>query len=211
MRPTHVLFNGGVFKADVLRARLLDVLGEWFAAPSAPQLLEGEHDLDHAAARGAAYYGWTKHAAACASAAARPRRTTWASRPPAWPCPARRGRSGRCASCPSAWKKAAETDVPGDEIGLVVGEPAQFRFFSSSARSTTSPATCCPRGRRTILPKPIRWKPCCPPTNDRRALRARPLPVAHHRIGRAGAMVRQHASDKRWKLEFSVREDAEKV
>ena len=61
VRPTHVLFNGGVFKADVLRKRLLDVLGDWFAAPNPPKLLEGEHDLDHAAARGAAYYGWTKH------------------------------------------------------------------------------------------------------------------------------------------------------
>ncbi len=60
VRPTHVLFNGGVFKAEVLRRRLLDVLSDWFAAPQPPQLLEGEHDLDHAAANGAAYYGWIK-------------------------------------------------------------------------------------------------------------------------------------------------------
>ncbi len=60
VRPTHVLFNGGVFKAEALRGRLLDVLGGWFAKPSPPKLLEGEHDLDHAAARGAAYYGWIK-------------------------------------------------------------------------------------------------------------------------------------------------------
>ncbi len=76
VRPTHVLFNGGVFKADVLRQRLLDVLGEWFQdspllpgegqgvraeQAKSPQMLEGRHDLDHAVARGAAYYGWSKH------------------------------------------------------------------------------------------------------------------------------------------------------
>jgi hypothetical protein len=59
VRPTHVLFNGGVFKADAFRERLLDVLSDW-APGAAPKVLEGEHDLDHAVARGAAYYGWAK-------------------------------------------------------------------------------------------------------------------------------------------------------
>ena len=85
-RPTHVLFNGGVFKAAGLQERVLEVLGEWFArddvsrsekgksarqikalldkpavAPATgPQRLAGAHDLDHAVARGAAVYGWSK-------------------------------------------------------------------------------------------------------------------------------------------------------
>src|SRR4030095_8333734 len=54
IQPTHVLFNGGVFKADTLRSRLLSVLGGWFPEASAKPL-EGEHDLDHAVARGAAH------------------------------------------------------------------------------------------------------------------------------------------------------------
>ncbi len=60
VRPTRVLFNGGVFKAEALRGRLLDVLGQWFGPQQSPRLLEGRHDLDHAVARGAAYYGWAK-------------------------------------------------------------------------------------------------------------------------------------------------------
>src|SRR5205823_1568411 len=59
IQPSHVLFNGGVFKADAFRGRLMDVLSSW-AADSPPKILEGEHDLDHAVARGAAYYGWAK-------------------------------------------------------------------------------------------------------------------------------------------------------
>src|SRR4029078_12199178 len=61
VRPTHVLFNGGVFKAGAFRNRLLEALGRWSGGSTAPKSLEGEHDLDHAVARGAAYYGWAKH------------------------------------------------------------------------------------------------------------------------------------------------------
>ena len=34
IRPTHILFNGGVFKAEALRERLLEVVGSWFGAES---------------------------------------------------------------------------------------------------------------------------------------------------------------------------------
>ena len=60
IRPTHILFNGGVFKADMLRERLLEVVGSWFGAKAAPRALEGNRDLDLAVARGAAYYGLAK-------------------------------------------------------------------------------------------------------------------------------------------------------
>jgi hypothetical protein len=60
VRPTHVLFNGGVFKAEALRRRLLEVLEEWFPKGEPPQVLEGNLDLDFAVARGAAYYGSVK-------------------------------------------------------------------------------------------------------------------------------------------------------
>ena len=51
--PTHVLFNGGVFKAEALRAR--DCWMSWATGvvmQEATKLLEGVHDLDHAVAAG---------------------------------------------------------------------------------------------------------------------------------------------------------------
>ena len=59
--PTHVLFNGGVMKADALRARVVEVLSGWlvqegFAALDERHVLDAP-DLDRAVARGAAYYG----------------------------------------------------------------------------------------------------------------------------------------------------------
>jgi molecular chaperone DnaK (HSP70) len=61
LHPTAVLFNGGVFKAQSLLARTLEVLNGWLAAEGAPpvRLLEGA-DLDLAVARGAAYYGYVR-------------------------------------------------------------------------------------------------------------------------------------------------------
>src|SRR5690606_37797234 len=60
IQPTYILFNGGVFRSDVLRERLLQVVRGWNDDPNSPRALEGEHDLDYAVARGAAYYGWAK-------------------------------------------------------------------------------------------------------------------------------------------------------
>ena len=58
--PTHLLFNGGVMKAEALRARI-DVLNGWltregFAPLDMAHVLDAP-DLDHAVARGAACYG----------------------------------------------------------------------------------------------------------------------------------------------------------
>src|SRR5690606_3979393 len=59
--PNAILFNGGVFKADPLRRRVIEVLGSWSeaAGASAPRVL-GNTDLDLAVARGAAYHGLAK-------------------------------------------------------------------------------------------------------------------------------------------------------
>ena len=87
--PTHVLFNGGVLRAPIVRERILAVLNGWLAAESMEpvQPLLGE-DLMHAVARGAAYYGLcapgqgrAHSRAACRGA------TTSASRPRCRPCP----------------------------------------------------------------------------------------------------------------------------
>ena len=62
--PTHVLFNGGVMKAEALRTRVVDVLSAWLAEEGF-EALDGRHvldapDLDHAVAQGAAYYGMAR-------------------------------------------------------------------------------------------------------------------------------------------------------
>ena len=186
MRPTHVLFNGGVFKADVLRQRLLEVLGEWFSGDAAgagpPQMLEGRHDLDHAVARGAAYYGWAKNRGGLRIRGGTARAyyvgiETAGLAVPGAPRPLR-------ALCvvPIGMEEGTESDVPSDEIGLIVGEPAQFRFFSSSTRKQDRPGDVLTLDRPTSWRRLIRWRPRSRPS---RASRRTTCPCASIRGSRS--------------------------
>ncbi len=212
VRPTHVLFNGGVFKADILRHRLLEVLGEWFSNDAdnrAPRMLEGSHDLDHAVARGAAYYGWAKHRGGLRIRGGTARAyyvgiETAGLAVPGAPRPLK-------ALCvvPNGMEEGTETDVPSDEIGLIVGEPAQFRFFSSSTRKSDRPGELLSSWSLDELDETDSLETTLSAAegaeDDYAAVRFR------SRITELGVLELWCVSTKnnsRWKLEFSVREDA---
>lgn len=133
--PTHILFNGGVFRANQLRDRVIQVLNSWLEAESLPpvQPLEGE-DLMHAVARGAAYYGRVRDAGGIRIRGGIPRTYfvgVESSMPavPGMPAPLK-----ALTVAPFGMEEGTSARVPAGEFGLVVGEPAEFRFFSSSAR-----------------------------------------------------------------------------
>ena len=105
-------------------------------------------------------------------------------------------------------EEGTETDVPSDEIGLVVGEPAQFRFFSSSTRKADRPGDLLSSWTPDELEETDSLEATLPAAEgiDER-LRARAVPLADHRARRVGIVVREHERQRRWKLEFSVREE----
>jgi len=133
--PTHVLFNGGVMKAAVLRDRLVSVLNSWLSVEGFDpvQVLDAS-DLEHAVARGAAYYGRVRrgHGVRIRSGASRTYYIGIESAMPAvpgMPAPMK-------ALCvvPFGMEEGTEAQIPAREFGLVVGEPAEFRFLSSTIR-----------------------------------------------------------------------------
>jgi molecular chaperone DnaK (HSP70) len=135
LHPTAVLFNGGVFKADVLADRLMEVLNSWLTAEQAPEarLLEGA-DLDLAVARGAAYYGFVR-----LGKGVRIRGGTAAayyvgveSAMPA--VPGLPPEIEALCIAPFGMEEGTQEELPDDEFGLVVGEPVRFRFFASNSR-----------------------------------------------------------------------------
>lgn len=134
-KPTAVLFNGGVFKAATLKARVLDVLNDWLSAAGAPAARELEGaDLDLAVARGAAYYGWVKagHGLRIRGGTARAYYVgveSAAMAVPGYTPPVK----ALCVA-PFGMEEGTQADVPPQEFGLVVGEPTRFRFFTSSTR-----------------------------------------------------------------------------
>jgi hypothetical protein len=211
IRPTHVLFNGGVFKASALRQRLMDVLGTWFGGKQTPKLLEGRHDLDFAVGRGAAYYGVAKQGRGVRIRGGTARSyyvgiETAGLAIPGAPRPLR-------AVCvvPFGMEEGTESDVPGDEIGLVVGEPGHFRFFTSGVRKHDKPGDVLNQWTETELAETDSMEATLPAA---KATEGDYVPVKFHsKITELGVLELWCVStlaDERWKLEFSVREDAEK-
>ncbi|WP_242396047.1 Hsp70 family protein [Anaeromyxobacter oryzisoli] len=135
LHPTAILFNGGVTKAAPLVARVVEVVSGWLAAEGAapPRVLPAA-DPDLAVARGAAAYGRVRagHGIRIRGGTARAYYVgVEASVPavPGLPTPVR-------AVClaPMGMEEGTSADLPGEELGLVVGEPVEFRLFTSSSR-----------------------------------------------------------------------------
>ncbi len=133
--PTAILFNGGVMKATLLRQRLVDVLNGWLSQEGSQALrtLEGTNP-DHAVARGAAYYGLARRGKGIRirGGAARSYYIGIETSMPAVPGMAAPLKA-LCVA-PFGMEEGTESDIPGQEFGLVVGEPAQFRFLGSTTR-----------------------------------------------------------------------------
>jgi molecular chaperone DnaK (HSP70) len=211
IRPTHVLFNGGVFKADALRERLMEVLGGWFGKKSAPSVLEGRHDLDFAVARGAACYASAKQGRGMRIRGGTARSyyigiETAGLAIPGMPRPLR-------ALCvvPFGMEEGTEADVPGGEIGLVVGEPTPFRFFSSAIRKADPPGALLEAWKDDEISESDSLEanlPAAEKSEDGY------VPVKFHskitELGVFELWCVSTISPHRWKLEFSVREDAER-
>jgi len=210
--PTHVLFNGGVFKAAPFRQRLMDVLAAW--APDRPaKVLAGEQDLDHAVARGAAYYGWAKLHGGVRIRGGTARSyyvgiETAGLAIPGAPRPLR-------ALCvvPFGMEEGTSVDIPSGEIGLVVGEPATFRFFSSPTRKTDKPGDLLSSWDDDELAETDSLEAALPKdegtTEDYVPVRFQSNITELGIFELWCASTRPAAEPQRWKLEFSVRKDAE--
>ncbi len=136
--PTHILFNGGVMKAAVLRDRVIQVLNSWlkeegFDGLGAQQMLDAP-DLEHAVARGAAYYGKARRGRGVRirSGASRTYYIGIESAMPA--VPGMEAPLKALCVVPFGMEEGTEATIPSREFGLVVGEPAEFRFLTSSVR-----------------------------------------------------------------------------
>jgi molecular chaperone DnaK (HSP70) len=205
--PSAVLFNGGVFKAGELRRRVLEVLSDWAGKP-VPELKSS--DLDVAVARGAAYYGQVRRGKGVRirGGVARSYYVGLETAAPAVP-----GVSPPIkALCvvPMGMEEGTETDVPGSELGLVVGEPAVFRFLSSTTRRDDPVGTILDRWNPEEIQE---LAPLETALAAEEGAQGETVPVRlHSNVNEVGTLELwcQSARDpRRWKLEFNVREPAQ--
>lgn len=133
--PSAVVFNGGVMKAQGLRKRVLDVLTSWAHKTDQPPPREIEtDDFDLAVARGAAHYGLARRGKGIRIRGGLAK-TYYigleAALPavPGMPTPIK----ALCVA-PFGMEEGTEADLPDKEFGLVVGEPVKFDFLGSHTR-----------------------------------------------------------------------------
>ncbi len=207
VHPTHLLFNGGVFKSSLFRKRITDTLSQWSSSDKPIVSLERLSDLDFAAARGAAYYGYTKQQGGVRIRGGVPRSyyvgiETAGPAVPGIPRPL----SLLCV-VPNGMEEGTEINVPSEEIGLVVGEPAEFRFFSSSVRKEDQAGQTLPYWQgseeieesdslQTELPAEERFEEGYVPVKFQSRITE---------LGVFELWCKSTISDDKWKLEFSVR------
>lgn len=205
---THLLLNGGVFKAAQLRERLSEVISSWHAGQPT-QLLGSTADLDQAVASGAAYYGWTKQHGGVRIRGGTARSyyvgiETAGLAIPGMPRPLQ----AVCVA-PQGMEEGTALDVPTREVGLVVGKPAKFRFFSSTHRKQDRVGATLRQWDEEELEEtaPMELELPVEDGSDESF-----VPVHFHsRLSELGVFelwCHSTRDGQRWKLEFNVREDA---
>ncbi|MFN7921590.1 MAG: Hsp70 family protein [Bryobacteraceae bacterium] len=138
--PTHVLFNGGVFHASAIRERLLGVLNDWLAKEKAApaKVLEGE-DLMHAVSRGAAYYGLARSGRGIRIRGGISR-TYYIGVQSSMPAvPGMKPPMKALTVAKFGMEEGTRAELRTRPFGLLVGEPAEFRFFASVTRKDDDP------------------------------------------------------------------------
>ena len=135
LRPTAILFNGGVMKSEFLRAHTFEILKVWIehSGGGAPRELSGA-DPELAVARGAAYFGRVQRTQGLRISGGVPRSYYIGIESPRPAVPGANPTVDALCVVPFGMDEGSAFDIPGAEFGLTVGEPAQFRFFSAAER-----------------------------------------------------------------------------
>jgi hypothetical protein len=203
--PTHILFNGGVLHAKFIRERLLEVLNGWLAQEGAHAVrtLPGE-DLMHAVARGSAYYGAVRRGKGVRirGGIARSYYVGIESTMPAVPGMAAPIKA--LAVAQFGMEEGTDIRVPDREFGLIVDEPAEFRFFCSATRKNDPPGALIEDfGDDLEELSPIEVTL----TSERQS--AELVPVSFETVITETGTLQLWCvarDGRRWKLEFNVRE-----
>jgi molecular chaperone DnaK (HSP70) len=212
LRPTRVLFNGGVTKAPAIRGRLLAALNGWLErAGAAPvRVLPGE-DPDLAVARGAAYYGRVRRGDGVRIRGGTARAYYVGVESPMPAVPGMEPPISALCVAPFGMEEGTETTLPKHELAVVVGEPVEFRFFGSSVRRSDAAGALLESWKAGELEElaPIALTL---PAGGRREGDVVPIRL-HPSITPVGTLeleavpVEPAGPDERWKLELNVRSD----
>lgn len=130
-QPTHVLFNGGVLRAKLVRERILEAMNPWLAKPVVALVAD---DLMHAVARGAAHYGLARQGKGVRVRGGVPR-SYYIGIETAMPAvPGMKPPLKALTVVPFGMEEGNGHQIKDRRFALRVGERARFRLFQSTER-----------------------------------------------------------------------------
>ena len=205
LMPTAVLFNGGVFKAAPIRARVLDLLESWNGGRSVRELQGFEPDL--AVARGAAIYGRHRATGKGIRIRAGTSRSYYIGLESSMlAVPGFRPPVKALCVVPQGMQEGTDLLIEGREFALATGRSAEFRFFSSAVRSGDMPGQILPDAERE-LEETARLEIDLPALDDVPPGQGVPVRInaCVTELGVLELWMQHTNSDRRWKVEFQVR------
>ncbi len=208
LRPSAVLFNGGVFHAQILRERVLEVLGSWLEPGASLKEIKGV-GLDTAVALGAAYYGAAQLTGRGIKIRAGTSRSYYIGLESPMPAvPDYTPPVKAICIVPQGSEEGTEWDLTGAEFGLVTGEPVEFRFFSSAVRAGDRIGTKIESADKTLEESSsltVALPPVAGETQQVVPVTLRPVVTE---VGTLELWMCHRHSDRKWKLEFNLRPQA---
>ena len=206
--PNAILFNGGLFNAEPVRQRVLDLLASWQRGAESVRELSG-FEPGLAVAKGACLYGSireTGEGIRIAAGAARSYYVGLESSMPAVPG-FRPLVKGLCV-VPQGMEEGTELVIEDQEFGLVTGQPAEFRFFCSEIRSGDIAGDVVPNAERDLQESACLNVTL--PTKEGLPV-GEAIPVKMNAVvtelGNLQLWMKHEASGERWKFELEVRGD----
>ncbi|MDO6496685.1 Hsp70 family protein [Photobacterium sanguinicancri] len=209
IRPTAILFNGGVLKSELISDRLLAIINSWLttAGSEEAKLLEGL-DLDLAVASGASYYGSVRKGKGVRirGGIASSYYVGIESAMPA--IPGMEPPLEALCVAPFGMEEGTHADVPSQEFGLVIGQPVQFQFFGSTVRRDDAAGTHLDWWQPEEMEELPTIQVTLPVSEGRTAGEVVPVRLAS-RVTELGTLCLEAIpSDggQKWQVEFDVRE-----
>jgi molecular chaperone DnaK (HSP70) len=205
LKPTAVLFNGGVFNAAPIRRRVLDLLALWSNGAPVRELQGFQPDL--AVAKGAALYGRTRATGQGIRIKAGTARSYYIGLESSMPAiPGFKPPIKAICVVPQGMEEGSELLIDEREFGLITGQPADFRFFASEVRSGDAPGQIIPNAERE-LEETARIEVTLPAIEGFPEGQAIPVvinPIVTE-LGNLELWMKHTGSDRRWKVDFQVR------
>ncbi len=221
IRPNAILFNGGVFRAQPLRDRIVEVLRNW--SGTSIVVLPG-NELDLAVARGAAHYGLVRRGRGIRIRGGVPRAYYIGIQRSAMAVPGIPPSLKALCVVPMGMEEGTDVEIPRSEFHLVLGKPTSFRFFGSSTRRQDQPGdlleTWEPDELQELAPLRTELRSDSEDAStSKEAVTSTPsrthakVPVRlHSQVTEVGTLdlwcQSTREAERRWKLQFHVRRDA---